>query len=83
MCIQSMPILIQNVVTNYHMDVIYVDNIVDSIVYFWAPLACLGLHIDNPDDYHYTYSQPVSVWSKFALPYMDPMSDWDELEDIQ
>ena len=83
MCIQSLPILIQNVVTNYHMDVIYVDNSLDNIVYFWAPLACRGLHIDNLDDYHYTYSQRVSVWSKLAFPYIDPMRDWDESEDTR
>jgi len=81
MCIQSKPILIQKVVTNYHMDVIYVDNILDNIVYFWAPLACLELHIDNFEDYYYTYSQPASVWPVSAFPYIDPMSAWDELED--
>ena len=76
-----MPTLLQNVVTNYHMDVIYIDHILDNIVYFWAPLACLELHIDNFEDYYHTYSQPASVWPVSAFPYIDPMSAWDELED--
>ena len=82
-CIHSKPILVQKVATNYHMDVIHVNDILDNIVYFWAPLVCLGMQIDDSNDYKYTYSFPVTVWSKFALPYIDPMSDWDELEDIQ
>jgi len=78
-----MPTFIQNVDTNYHMDIIHVDNILDDIVHFWAPLTRLGLHIDNVDDYLYTFAQPGLVRSIFALPYIDPMSDWDELEDMQ